>query len=114
MKKLISTILFIITLTSYSQWSTNFQGIDSIWNSSGSNPTIWSLNEINNTLYLGGAFEYINNILVNYISKYDGQQCYNLNSGAYWGGSIVLSIIIIIYLQEVVLMKWEVFPTQKR
>lgn len=88
LRSLLFTILVgINSITAYSQvWSTSFNGIDSIWNDLGGNPSINIIMNSENELYIGGAFQNVGTLPVNRIFKWDGDSCYNLGQGVTGAG----------------------------
>jgi len=76
-KIFISGYLIFYCLFSYSQtWETDF--VDSIW---GGNANVYALYNYQDDLYIGGPFRYVDTLLVNGITKWDGINWHNYGEG---------------------------------
>ena len=83
--KLFTIISLLITLNISSQTWLPYFG-DSLWNQSGSNPQIFDFQIINNQLYIGGAFGYVNNNELGGIAKWNDTTWIDLNHGSTMAG----------------------------
>jgi len=83
MKKLLVIITICLPISCYSQvWSDDFVGIDSMWNISGSQPKVYVMYNFNDSiLYIGGGFNYVNNIIINGIMSWNGVNFFGYQNG---------------------------------
>lgn len=94
MKFLTLIILVHFSILSYSQtFSDDILGLDSLWNTSSGSINLNHLKNNNNVnLYITGSFNYVNDLLVNGVSMYNGVNFKNYHAGVAVGGGRAMTV----------------------